>query len=109
MERNELIAEACRIAGLKPGFDREEELYYQEHKVKIYDAFLAGHDLLLTNETVPVPGRIYHVKYKWGNGHKTGIGRINPGDETNTMYILVDDGGCGWEKPENVEIIRRIA
>lgn len=59
MDRKELIAEACRISGLKPGFDREEELYYQKHKVDIYDAFLAGHDLILTNETVPVPGRLY--------------------------------------------------
>lgn len=49
MDRNELINEACRVAGLKPGFDREEELYYQKHKVEIYDAFLAGHDLLRTN------------------------------------------------------------
>ena len=35
---------ACQIAGLKVGFDREEELYYNERKVKIYDAYILGYN-----------------------------------------------------------------
>lgn len=45
MTEKEVIAEACRVADLKPGFDREEELYYQKQKVAVYDAFIKGYDL----------------------------------------------------------------
>lgn len=62
MTESELIAEACKIAGLKPGFDREEELYYQKQKVNVYDAFIAGFNLGISQ-----PPKTEHKEHRDGS------------------------------------------
>lgn len=70
MTEEQLIAEACKLAGLKPGFDREEESYYQKQKVEVYDAFIAGFRLGLKQppQTEYTESRDGSVTYKSRNG-----------------------------------------
>jgi len=42
---------ACEIAGLKVGFDRDEEMYYQRCKVAVYDAYISGFNYGKTKTT----------------------------------------------------------
>jgi hypothetical protein len=69
---------------------------------------------------LPVPGSVaqvkkgylYEILYKWGKGQKRGFGRVTPTHlETgsdDTMYILCEEGGIGFEHVEDVEIVREI-
>lgn len=49
-----LYKKAAEHAGLKYPFDRDDEMYYQTFRVKVYDAYIAGH-IAAGDELINIP------------------------------------------------------
>jgi hypothetical protein len=58
------------------------------------------------------PGYLYEVMYPWGKGKLRGWGRVTPAKHdpspTGFMYIITESGGVGYDKVEDLEIVREI-
>ena len=64
---------------------------------------------LKTSKGLPVIiGKIYELKYKWGDGYNYGYGWINPKKQNNNYIdIILHDGGVTYQHPENVVFLKQ--
>jgi basic membrane lipoprotein Med (substrate-binding protein (PBP1-ABC) superfamily) len=64
---------------------------------------------IVTNKNKPViAGKIYELKYKFGNGFRYGIGWVNPESNHNNVDILCHEGGVTYQDIENVVFIKQV-